>query len=78
MDFGGPLAQWLPSSLRKRMNEYSASAGFEEPGLDLVAARRLWAEFVAGRAHRPDQLWPLYILGSWMRTVQATAAGASV
>jgi asparagine synthase (glutamine-hydrolysing) len=67
MGFGVPLAAWFRGPLRERMESYCAGQDFADLGLDPGPIRRLWADFAAGRTHRTDLLWQMFVLGAWSR-----------
>jgi len=74
MGFGVPLADWFKGPLRERMESYLAGTDLEDLGLDPRRVRRLWNDFVAGREHRTDLLWQMFMLTAWARRFQATPA----
>jgi asparagine synthase (glutamine-hydrolysing) len=65
MGFGVPLAGWFRGPLRERMDSYCAGPELERLGLDAGPVRRLWADFTAGRSHRADLVWQMFILAAW-------------
>jgi asparagine synthase (glutamine-hydrolysing) len=65
MGFGVPLADWLRGPLRVRMASYVDGPTLSALGLDPTPARLLWRAFLAGRAHRTDQLWSVFALAAW-------------
>jgi asparagine synthase (glutamine-hydrolysing) len=71
MGFGVPLAAWFRGPLRERMDSYCAGSDFDDVGLDPGPIRRLWADFGAGRTHRTDLLWQMFVLAAWSRHVRA-------
>jgi asparagine synthase (glutamine-hydrolysing) len=67
MGFGVPLAAWFRGPLRERMDQHCAGSDFEDLGLDPRPIRGLWADFAAGRTHRTDLLWQMFVLAAWSR-----------
>jgi asparagine synthase (glutamine-hydrolysing) len=67
MGFGVPLGTWFRGPLKTRMDEYCESEAFEALGLNPEPIRRLWREFKAGAAHRPDLIWQAFALAAWSR-----------
>jgi asparagine synthase (glutamine-hydrolysing) len=65
MGFGVPLAAWFRGPLRDRMASCCAGRDFEKIGLDPGPIRRLWANFEAGRTHRADLVWQMFVLAAW-------------
>jgi len=65
MGFGVPLAAWFRGPLRERMDGHCAGRAFEEMGIDPGLIRAQWADFKAGRSHRTDLLWQMFVLAAW-------------
>jgi len=74
--FGVPLSAWFRGPLRERMDEYCAGADFAQLGLEPGPIRRLWAEFGAGRSHRSDLVWQMFVLAAWSRRFRGAHAAA--
>jgi asparagine synthase (glutamine-hydrolysing) len=68
MGFGVPLAAWFRGALRERMDGFCAGTAFEDVGLDPRPVRELWSAFAAGRTHRTDLLWQMFVLAAWRRS----------
>ncbi len=66
MGFGVPLATWLRGPLRERMDGYCRDGRFEQVGVDGEVVHALWQGFLAGRPHRPDAIWQLFVLAAWV------------
>jgi len=77
MGFGVPLTAWFRGPLREPMERFCAGPVFEDLGLDPGPIRALWAAFAAGRSHRTDRLWQMFVLAAWAQRVSPsrTAAG---
>jgi asparagine synthase (glutamine-hydrolysing) len=67
MGFGVPLADWMRGPLRERMEACCSGPELEDLGIDPLLVRSAWKDFVAGRRHRTDLLWQMFILVSWAR-----------
>jgi asparagine synthase (glutamine-hydrolysing) len=65
MGFGVPLGDWFRGPLRERMDACCSGADLEDLGINPTPVRALWAEFQAGRTHRTDLLWQMFILVAW-------------
>jgi asparagine synthase (glutamine-hydrolysing) len=67
MGFGVPLRRWFLGPLREQMDDYCAGDDLAQLGIDREPVRRLWREFSAGRHHRPDLIWQMFVLAAWAR-----------
>ena len=67
MGFGVPLGDWFRGALRDAMEDHLAGDDLSRLGIDPRATRELWADFQAGRRHRTDLLWQMFILMAWGR-----------
>jgi asparagine synthase (glutamine-hydrolysing) len=76
MGFGVPLADWFRGPLRDRMHTYCAGSDLEDIGVNPVPVRKLWTDFQAGRSHRTDLLWQMFMLIAWSRQCRPAATGA--
>ena len=74
MGFGVPLAEWLRGPLRERMHTYLTGPDLENVGVESAQVRRMWTDFLAGRSHRADLLWQMYVLAAWSRCCLTTPA----
>lgn len=71
MGFGVPLRDWFRGPLRERMHDYVHGDDLRDLGLDPLAIRIMWDEFIRGRHHRPDLLWQVFVLVAWSRRLIA-------
>jgi hypothetical protein len=47
------------------MEDHAASDELATWGIDPAPVRRLWTDFKAGRNHRSDLVWQMFILMAW-------------
>jgi asparagine synthase (glutamine-hydrolysing) len=71
MGFGVPLTAWFRGPLRERMEACCAGQDFASVGLDPRPVRKLWADFGAGRTHRSDLVWQMFVLAAWSQHTHA-------
>lgn len=74
MGFGVPLRDWFLGPLRDRMSDYCRGPDLENAGIDPHLIRAMWGAFQAGRSHRTDLLWQMFMLVGWVRHVRVVPA----
>jgi asparagine synthase (glutamine-hydrolysing) len=75
MGFGVPLADFFRGPLREDMNRALKSTVLEDLGIEASIVRGLWTDFLAGRRHRVDLLWQIYMLIAWSRAMRSDRSG---
>ena len=66
--FGIPVAAWLKSELRERLQDELSPARLRQQGFfDPVEVNRLVSEHLAGRRDHRKQLWTLFVFQLWYR-----------
>lgn len=65
MGFGVPLEEWFRGPLRGPMSDRLGEHRLEDVGLDPVATRAVWSNFLSRRFARTELLWSLWSLDSW-------------
>lgn len=69
--FSVPMADWMRTVLRERMEEILRPGRIDGDGLlDLAAARRLWDAHLARREDHSRNLWCLLVFQCWRDTLQ--------
>src|SRR5205823_6138086 len=64
--FTAPVGQWIAGEHRNQFESEVLKSGFGCAGMiDVRAARRLFAEHIAGNADHSYALWALWILQRW-------------
>jgi hypothetical protein len=58
------------------MDAYCSGTDLEQLGINPAPVRALWTEFQAGRSHRTDLLWQMFILVAWARQCRPMAVQA--
>lgn len=72
MGFGVPLGDWFRGPLGEQMDSYCRSDAIEGLGITPEPIRQLWSDFRAGRGHRTDLVWQIYVLAAWARQQRAS------